>query len=268
MKLAASNIGWDVELNHAVYTCMRKNGFTGLEIAPTKFFQTQPYSEDNIMGARTLADVVRTAFGISVVSMQSIWYGKTESIWGSDADRESLVEYTAQAAEFAHAAGCKNLVFGCPKNRNIPEEWIDKKDTAPADEFFLAAADAVEKQGCVLALEPNPPIYHTNFLNTTAQAAAYLRRLNHPALRMNLDVGTMIENKEDVDVVADNLDLISHVHISRPGLPPVEGLALHRRLAKVLRSGGYEGWVSIEMKDAGLKAITHALEIVSREFDT
>lgn len=262
MKLAVSNIAWDIEASQVLYERMKKYGFAGLEIAPTKFFAEEPYSEEHILGIRTLSDVIRKAFGLSVVSMQSIWYGRTESIFGTAQERAALVNYTAQAADFAAAAGCKNLVFGCPRNRNQPED----ADLALADEFFLQAAEAVQQRGCVLSLEPNPPIYHTNFLNTTLECADYLRRLNHPALRMNVDVGTLIHNAEEVSAVADNLDLVGHVHISRPGLAPVEGLALHRRLASVLKSGGYEGWVSIEMQDAGIPAITHAMEIVSREF--
>ena len=262
MNLAISNIAWDVEASQVMYERMKALGFRGLEIAPTKFFPNEPYSEDNILGARMLHDIVRQAFGLSVVSMQSIWYGRTESIWGTDGERQTLVDYTDRAAAFAEAAGCHNLVFGCPRNRNKP----DGADDAKGEAFFRAAADAVQKHGAVLALEPNPPIYNTNFLNTTAETVAYLRKLDHPALRLNVDVGTMIENEEDVAVIADNMDLVSHVHISRPGLPPIEPLALHRRLARVLKNADYQGWVSVEMKEAGLAAATDAMKIVEAIF--
>lgn len=262
MKLAVSNLAWDVEASEVMYERMKRCGFTGLEIAPTKFFPQEPYSDEHILGARTLADVLKKAFGLSIVSMQSIWYGRSESIFGSDEDRAALLGYTARAADFAAAAGCGNLVFGCPSNRNQPEG----ADIALAEEFFRAAGDAVQQRGVVLSIEPNPPLYGTNFLNTTQECASFLRRLRHPALRMNVDVGTLIQNGEDVQAVADDLDLVGHVHISRPNLQPVEGLALHRRLAAVLREGGYRGWVSVEMKNAGLPAVTRAMEIVSREF--
>ena len=84
---------------------------------------------------------------------------------------------------------------------------------------------------------------------------------------MNLDMGTMIENKEDVELVRENLDLIHHIHVSRPGLAPVQPLALHRRLARVLHDGHYDGWVSIEMKETTLKNVCAAMETVVRSFD-
>lgn len=263
MKLAISNIAWDVEASQVAYMRMKQYGFTGLEIAPTKFFSPDPYSEDHVMGVRALKEVLAKAFGLSIVSMQSIWYGRSESIWGSDAERQALLDYTEAAAVFAEAAGCPNLVFGCPRNRNKPEG----ADNAAAEEFFRAAADACARHGAVLALEPNPPIYNTNFLNTTAECAAFLRKMDHPALRMNLDMGTMIENKEDVELVRENIDLINHIHVSRPGLAPVQPLALHRRLARMLHDTRYEGWVSIEMKETSLKDVCAAMETVVRSFD-
>ena len=160
MKLAISNIAWDVEASQVAYMRMKQYGFTGLEIAPTKFFNPDPYSEDHVMGVRALKEVLDKAFGLSIVSMQSIWYGRSESIWGSDADRQTLLDYTAQAAAFAEAAGCPNLVFGCPRNRSKPEG----ADDAVAEEFFRAAADACAAHNTVLALEPNHDRVQGRFL--------------------------------------------------------------------------------------------------------
>ena len=54
MKLAISNIAWDVEASQVAYMRMKQYGFTGLEIAPTKYFSPDPYSEDHVMGVRAL----------------------------------------------------------------------------------------------------------------------------------------------------------------------------------------------------------------------
>lgn len=56
-----------------------------------------------------------------MISMQSIWYGRTEKLFGTEEERNLLLDYTKSAVDFAAAIGCKNLVFGCPKNRCIPE---------------------------------------------------------------------------------------------------------------------------------------------------
>ena len=42
MKLAISNIAWETGEDEQVYALMRKYGYSGLEIAPTRFFERDP----------------------------------------------------------------------------------------------------------------------------------------------------------------------------------------------------------------------------------
>ena len=101
--------------------------------------------------------------------------------------------------------------------------------------------------GVVVALEPNPPIYQTNFINTTAEAIKLLQKLGHPALKLNLDFGTVIENGESLGWFSQHGELINHVHISEPRLAPIRDREAHRDLLRLLGEIGYKGFVSIEM---------------------
>lgn len=84
---------------------------------------------------------------------------------------------------------------------------------------------------------------------------------------LNLDVGTMIYNGEDVSKIAGNVQLINHVHISEPWLNPIEERKLHLELKKVLTEEGYEGFVSIEMGRAQeLTVIEKSLDYIGRVF--
>lgn len=112
-------------------------------------------------------------------------------------------------------------------------------------ERFLAEAAG---HGAIIALEPNPAIYGTNFANTTRQAAQTVRRIGCPALGLNLDIGALVENREDLRAVEENMDLIRHVRLSEPWLTPIRCRPEHRKLAALLRRCGYGGFVSLEMK--------------------
>ena len=114
LKLAISNIAWDKADDEAVYAAMQQNGFTGLEIAPTRIFPEYPY--ENLTGAALFGGYLLNRWGFHVPSMQSIWYGQKGNIF-DPADTEHLLDYTAQAFQFAHSLNCPSLVFGCPKNR-------------------------------------------------------------------------------------------------------------------------------------------------------
>ena len=118
LKVAASNIGWAEADDGRVLERMVELGFTGLEIAPTRVFANRPYSKVREFAA--WAGEIEARYGLSVCSMQSIWRGRAESIF-DDAGALALVDYTAEACNFAAAGGVKNLVFGCPSNRSVPQ---------------------------------------------------------------------------------------------------------------------------------------------------
>ena len=82
MKLAISNIAWTAEEDEQVYAMMRRYGYTGLEIAPTRFFETNPY-EDLDAVRRWRAEFARKE-AFAIPSMQSVWFGRTEKLFADE----------------------------------------------------------------------------------------------------------------------------------------------------------------------------------------
>lgn len=260
IKLAMSNIAWDKADDETVYTAMQAAGFTGLEVAPTRIFPQEPY--ENLTGAALFGGYLLNRWGFVVPSIQSIWYGQTGSIFRPD-DAEALLDYTAGAYRFAHALNCPSLVFGCPKNRMLPEGHTP----AEADEFFSRAGTLAARHGVRLAIEANPPVY-TNFLNGTREAFDLVKRLDNPGLSVNLDLSTMLTNGEQLRDFVDDLRYVGHIHISEPGLAPIFKRPEHAELAMLLKAVGYQGFVSIEMRrpDEGVGPVLQAIETIAEVF--
>lgn len=245
INLSISNLCWNAEQNSTIYTLMRQYGFVGLEIAPTKIIPNAPYT--HIAEAVDWTENLCRALGFCVPSMQSIWYGKSERIFASEMERNSLLNYTKSAIDFASAISCKNLVFGCPKNRNVPNDKNFAECNKIAVEFFKHLGDYAFSKGTCIGMEANPPIYGTNFINTTEEALVLIKEVDSDGFKLNLDVGTMIQNDESIDVLNGNIALINHVHISEPFLKKIEKRNLHNELIHLLKSENYKGYVSIEM---------------------
>lgn len=241
MKLSISNIGWTAEQDDQVYAIMKRYGFSGLEIAPTRIFAEAPY--DKLDEAKAWAENIEREYGFCVPSMQSIWYGRQEKIFGTEAEFNALVDYTKKAIDFASVIGCRNLVFGCPKNRSLPEN----ADPLIAVRFFREISDYAALKGTVIGMEANPPIYNTNYINDTVSAFELIEHVNSEGFKLNLDMGTMIQNDENVEELMGKVHLINHVHISEPGLKPIEERRLHQELVEILADEGYQGYISIEM---------------------
>lgn len=261
MRLSISNIAWDKEKDREVYALMLQCSFTGLEIAPTRIFPDSPY--DKLEEAHAWAKELKDRYGFLVSSMQSIWFGRQEKLFGTEKERKILIDYTKKAIDFAAAVNCKNLVFGCPKNRVIP----DNMDWQLGVNFFKLLGDYADERGTVIGIEANPPIYHTNYINDTASALKLIEEVNSPGILLNLDVGTMIQNGEAVDLLQGRVRYVNHVHISEPGLKPVEKRALHERLKDILSAENYQGFISIEMgKTKGLCELIDAMKYVKEVF--
>ena len=91
--------------------------------------------------------------------------------------------------------------------------------------------------------------------------------VNSKGFLLNLDVGTMIQNEEDVNELEGKVGLINHVHISEPNLKPIKERKLHKDLKKVLENESYTGFVSIEMgKTDDLQLIERRLDYVRSIF--
>lgn len=264
MKLSISNLAWTMPEDAIVYEQMQKRGFTGLEIAPTRVWGKNPYERG--MEAKDWAKELKLRYGFSIPSMQSIWYGRSEKIFGSEAERQTLIVYTKKAIRFAEAIGCGNLVFGCPRNRFFP----DGTNPQIGIDFFREIGNYAIVHHTCIGLEANPPIYQTNYINTTQQALDMISEIGSPGLKLNLDVGTMIANEEDVSLLEGKAELVNHIHISEPFLKSIKKHVLHRELATFLRKAGYDRYISIEMGQAMnpstiWEAMTYVQEVFSEK---
>ena len=261
MKLSISNIAWEEKDDAQVYKWMKKYGFTGLEIAPTRIFPDRPYEkvgEAEAWSKKLIAENV-----VVVTSMQSIWYGRNEMLFGTEEERNILSTYTREAVDFAEIIGCKNLVFGCPRNRAVSEGG----NTEMAVSFFRELGNYASEHGTVIGMEANPPIYNTNYINDTLSALELIHRVDSQGFRLNLDVGTMIQNGEKAEELVGNVKLINHVHISEPGLKTIENRELHRELCRILKEEGYDGFISIEMgKKEDISFIEDVMKYVQEIF--
>ena len=261
MKLSISNIAWSAEHDSEMYRFLRETGFRGLEIAPTRIFPESPY--DKLSEAKEWADELMSNYGLEVPSMQSIWYGHQEKVFGTKEDRKLLIDYTKKAVIFAETINCKNLVFGNPRNRDT-EDIVGNYPIAI--DFFREIGEYAAEHHTCIAIEANPVIYNTRFLNTTEQAVELAYKTNSEGIKVNVDLGAIIYNKEEISYLRQIPEYINHVHISEPGLKLIEKRDLHQELFSALHEIVYDRYVSIEMGNKGsLDDVKNIMEYVKNK---
>jgi D-psicose/D-tagatose/L-ribulose 3-epimerase len=126
--------------------------------------------------------------------------------------------------------------------------------TGPTEEEFKRAADVhreaaneAQRQGVCLAIEFLNR-FECYFLNTTAAAAAYVRRVAHPNFKAMFDTfHANIEEENLPKAFSENAAEITHIHVANndrgvPGRGHIDFPAVFR----AIKTSGYTGWLTIE----------------------
>lgn len=219
MRLAISNIAWDVVEDDDVAKLLNKYRIDAIDIAPGKYFPdpTKVSQADINKIKNWWADR-----GIEITGMQSLLFGTFGlNLFGSDVVKNILLEKITAICRIGSILGATRLVFGSPKSRDRTG-LSDEQAQAEAEIFFRRLGDIAYEQGVVICLEPNPTCYGANFMTTSGETAYVVRAIDHPAIRMQLDTGALTINSESIKIVlTDCAPLIGHIHASEPNLVPL-----------------------------------------------
>lgn len=246
MRLAISNIAWDIREDLAVAGLLGKYGVDAIDVAPGKYFPDPARAKD-----AEIAKVRRwwADHDIEISGMQALLFGTTGlNVFGESKSKESMLEHLRAVCRIGSGLGATRLVFGSPKNRDR-SGLSDAEALEHAVSFFRRLGDVAQEHGVIVCLEPNPTQYGANFMTTSDETAHVVGAVGHRAIRMQFDTGALTINEESPEhVLASSSGLIGHVHASEPDLMPLgDGRTDHRLMYKALQKHIPDHIVSIEM---------------------
>lgn len=256
MRLSVSNIAWDVADDPAAAEMLAEAGIACVDVAPGKYFAdpAQVSDADGERVRRWWADR-----GFTIVGMQGLLFGTTGLNLFSDDG--TMLRRLAQQCRIGRLLGARALVFGSPKQRDRTG-LDDATAHRLAVDFFRRLGDAAAPEGVTVCLEANPAMYGCNFMVRTEEAAAVVQAVDHPSIRLQLDVGTIISNGENTtEIIESYADFFAHAHASEPALAPVGEDPIHGVAAEALRRLRPDLTVAVEMATpaGGLASVERAV---------
>ena len=259
MRLAISNIAWDVQEDLAVARLLRKFGVDAIDIAPSKYFPDPANAKDG-----DIANVKQwwADHGIEITGMQALLFGTTGlNVFGDSKSQEAILEHLRSVCRIGAGLGATRLVFGSPKNRDR-SGLSDVQTLEQAVGFFRRLGDIAKNQGVFVCLEPNPTRYGANFMTTSEETNYVVAAIDHGSIRMQFDTGALTINGESPEVVlACSARLIGHVHVSEPDLVPLgDGATDHQLMHRTLNNYLPDHVVSIEMVATKAESHLHSIE--------
>lgn len=262
MRLAISNIAWDISEDASVADLLGKFGVDAVDVAPGKYFPDPASAKDE--------DIAKVRgwwadHGIEITGMQALLFGTTGlNVFGESKSQEAMLDHLRAVCRIGAGLGATRLVFGSPKNRDRTG-LSDAQALEQAISFFRRLGTTAQEHGVIVCLEPNPTRYGANFMTTSAETALVVSAVGHGAIRMQFDTGALTINGESPEAILEcSSRFIGHVHASEPDLVPLgDGGTDHQLMHKALSQHLPEHLVSIEMvatkEEPHLQSIERAL---------
>ena len=260
MKLAISNLAWGKKDNYKLIKYLQTQTINFLEYSPYKLFLFHENYQQIIKFYKKK--------NINLYSMQSIFFNENNCyIFGNNFERKLFFNKLKNKINLASRFGTKILVFGSPTTRKI-FGLTKKQQYNIALNLFKKIATLCKKKKIIFCFEANPKIYGCEFINTTEEALKFVKIINNEYFKINLDLGTIIYNKENYfNLISKNIEHIGHVQLSVPGLHSLKKYykTIYKFL-KTLKSFKYCKTVSIETLNLNFYSIKKDIVFVKKLF--
>jgi len=256
MKIGFNMLLWTTHITEEdlpLLETLKKAGFDGVEI---------PIFEGDVAHFEKVGKTIKDN-GLGCTSVTVIPDEEHNPISADAKCREGAAEYLKWAIDCSAALGSDVLCGPFYQPLGVfSGEGPTKKEKQRAAEAHSRAAELADAANVALAVEYLNR-FECYFLNTMADTADYVKRVNHPNCGILLDTfHANIEEQDPIGCIGEHIDLIKHVHISEndrgtPGAGHIDWPGTF----KALRSGGYDDWLVIEAFGRALPDLAAATRV-------
>ena len=249
MRLAICNETFgDLPLPEALAMAHRY-GYRGWEVAPFMLAETV---DDFSPGDRNDYRSVVSDHGLSILGLHWL-LAKTEGFHLTTTDasvRRATADHLRKLTRLCRDLGGDVMVLGSPQQRNFPADQSEASAMEMAAEVLRDVVPTLRDHGVRIAVEPLGR-GEGNFLNTADKGWELIQMVDDDHVRLHLDVKAMSDEGDSVaDIIERHLPHTIHFHANDPNLlGPGMGEVAFEPIVAALQTGGYTGWVSVEVFD-------------------
>ncbi len=227
-----------------------ETGYTGIEVAPFSITDDLASVPDSQLAHMKS---VAVDHGLQIIGLHWL-LAKTEGLYLTSPNPDvqaRTAQYLRLLARTCAALGGRVLVFGSPQQRNLLPGVSTEQAMEIAANLFRQATAEFDASNVLLCMEPLTQ-KETDFVNTCAQAAELIERVDHPSFVLHQDVRAMLgtESRSVSSLIQQYQDLCGHFHVNDTNLlGPGMGETDFVPILKALHDVEYDGWVSVEVFD-------------------
>lgn len=255
-KLCVSNICVNNISQLQFSLILKLFGIRNIQIAPTKLIKSW----------NDLKNLDLSIYqSLNIYAFQSITYTLDHLNIFDLSTQEDLFEHLKKVIDQSERLGVKVLVFGCPKNRKVLDETLDNNKIFI--EFFRKIGDYLEDKNVKICLENNSKGYNCNFINTIQECSYLVREINKDNIRMMVDLGNAVMEKDDWYYLKKNIDIIYNIDVAHSYMKDFSEVHESNEIFNfVIKNNNYDQMINLEMlikeddKDKTLEILKKSLQ--------
>jgi sugar phosphate isomerase/epimerase len=184
--------------------------------------------------------------GLNVYSFQSITYTLNDlNIFNESVIK--LLEHIKKVIDIAVLNKVKILIFGCPRNRRILNNFSNDNDDIFIS-FFKELGEYCVNKNITICIEPNSKKYNCNYINTIKEAGIIVKKINKENIKMMVDIGNLIMENDDINDIYNYSELICNIDIAQENMidfsrPHI----LNEKFKNILNNINYNKILNLEM---------------------
>ena len=257
MKIGFNLLLWSTHFVESEFPILEKLKAVGYDGVEVPIFDTSDVSHFEKIG-QALKDLGLKSTAVTVIPDEA-----HNPLSAEAGHRAGAVTHLKQVLDCAQACGAETLCG--PYYQPLGEftgDGATEEELARGAEVHREVAGYAENAGVVLAIE-SLNRFEAYFLNTIEQAAAYVKRVDHPNFGTMFDTfHANIEEKDPIGTLEAHFGVIRHIHISENDRgTPGKGHAKIVETIRTAKSRGYENWLTIEAFGRALPDLAAATRV-------
>lgn len=238
-----SNLAWPQNHDDWCLDQLKLNGFSGVEISPTKLFGS--WSKVNQNNCHRYGSILSSK-GLRVSALQALTYGLDIHLDGYGKESDKLISHFDYLINVMQWLQVDIAVFGSPKLRH------DGLNISQAIENFRIIGQRFSCANKTLVIEAIPKYYGSQCLTSLWEVARFISMVNSGGVKLHFDSGCQKLSSDGLKIgdsqLSNFLKLSFHAHLSRRDLAPFTVADEYSRNIYSLMRKNYIGeWITFEV---------------------
>ena len=236
MKLAISNLAWDVQDNQKVFKLLNDLEINNVEGVLSKIDSWDNLTEEKIQSYSNL--LKDNNLGIN--SLQSLFFNvKCDNI----SNVEVILNHFQRLINYSKILSVNVLVFGTPSLRKKIDGWENY-----LIEIFTKLDEMLDGTGIYVIIEPNSKVYGGEFFHNLSEITDFILINKLKNIKTMIDThNLLLEGDDPITEIENHYSLINHIHISEEKLKPLKDHTFHIKFSNKIKSMGYDKTVTYEL---------------------